>query len=233
MQPYLCAAVLPAVPPQEAVDGAEVGVGKVLVEVGEVCAVDAGDGELPCPDGLFEEVCVDGLSDVHLHLACRGLRYDELPGADRIGELRHLAFHDVAADEARVVVLPDALYGDAAEVGVGLQHARLDAEACDGSHIGDGGESRREGVVDDDGRELLSSDALVVEHLDVCAEAQHLVLHLALESEHDSHADEHHGQADGNARRGDASGKPRSASAAAAFGIESFSNKPGEHRDPL
>ena len=209
-------------------DGEEIGVGKVLVEVGEIGAINACDGELPCPNRLLKEVGIDGLAHLDLHLASHRLRNHQFARADGVCELRHLALDHVAADKAAVVVLANALNGYATEVGVGLQHARLRAEACYGRHIRDGRESRRDGIVDDDGRELLLAKAPVVHHLDVRPKAQHLVLHFFLEAQHDSHADQHHSQANSNAHGSNARGETRGASAASALREKSFSYVPGE-----
>ena len=122
-------------------------------------------------------------------------------------ELWQCSLYEALAEEAGVVLGSDALEHHAEEVLVGLEDALCHGEALDMTDAGDGLELLDQAVVHADGEGSLGAYGAHVEHLNMAAEAHHLVADGVLEAEHDGDGDYHHCQSDGYAEGGDADGR--------------------------
>ncbi len=196
-------------PSVETLHGGEVGDGVVGVVFGHVGLEDAADGEAPGTHRLVgEEVGKDAVALTELELAGCGLRQQELRYA--VGRrTRHGTADERLMEECGVVVGRQALEGDAAEVGGGLEQSHLQCEGLDVVNIWKAADDAEEAVAGDDWQHLTVGVVGKGKELDVGGKACDFVGYLAFESKYDGEGYNHDGYTDGYACKGYANSRAR------------------------
>ena len=133
-----------------------------------------------------------------------GARDERAVGRCRVAERGYLALQQMLLQERPVVLLRHAFQHHPHEVIVRHNHAGLGGEALQMLHSLLGTERLHQAVARLDGQGLVCLlPGFEVSDGDVCPQAHYLVAHLVLEAYDHGHGDNHHGQAHGNAPRGD------------------------------
>ena len=109
--------------------------------------------------------------------------------------------------ELGIILLPHSTEHHSAEIGIGLQHSWLHAEALHMLHTRHVGQTLHDCLVHHDGFQFLGTQALITEHLYVCTETKQLGLHFALESQSHRDAYEHDCHTNGHPQCGYADGR--------------------------
>ena len=122
--------------------------------------------------------------------------------AGGIAELRHLALQEVLLQEAGIVFGSYALEHGPEEVVVGLQDTLCHRIALHMTDAPDALDFCHQTVVETDGVGIGTIVGQHVVYLDMAAESDDLVTDGVLESQHDTHGDDHHSQADSHSDDG-------------------------------